>query len=287
MEQLLKLMAAKRNIKGAQSGARTNEKPLRIGAVARQLGISASMIRAWERQGLRRTETPEGAHRFYTKEDIELLCRAIYLRRTRGLNAPAILEQLRGEKLLEGGAPAANKSRLIGKHLRELREERGLSLAEVAKAVEISTGFLSNLERSQTGVSLGIMHRLAQYYGTTLSAIYYESDSPGPFIPKGKGRRLAAGDGVHMELLAWGRIAMEPYIMIIEPGKGSRESYAHHGEEFIYVITGELNIALSGTEYHLGEGDSFYFASNTSHNWHNPGQCAAKVLWINTSATAA
>jgi len=59
-------------------------KPQRIGAVAKQLGISASMIRAWERLGLRREATKEGTHRLYSEKDVELLCRAVYLRRVQG-----------------------------------------------------------------------------------------------------------------------------------------------------------------------------------------------------------
>jgi transcriptional regulator with XRE-family HTH domain len=260
-------------------------KPLRIGAVARQLGISASMIRAWERLGLRREATKEGSHRLYDQADVELLCRAVYLRRSLGLNAPAILAKLHGEGLLgRGEVQSAEKGQLTGKLLRELRLARGLSLAEVAKAAEISTGFLSNLERSQTGVSLGIMHRLAHYYGTTLSAFYYEAESPGPLIRRGEGRPLAGGDGVQMELLAWGKIVMEPHLFTIEPGKGSMESYAHHGEEFLHLISGKLNITLDGKEYQLKQGDSFYFASKTRHSWINPAETPATVLWINTSA---
>jgi len=77
---------------------------------------------------------------------------------------------------------------------------------------------------------------------------------------------------------------MEPHLFTIEPGKGSMESYAHHGEEFLYLISGKLNITLNGTEYHLKHGDSFYFVSKTRHSWYNPGETTATVLWINTSA---
>jgi DNA-binding transcriptional MerR regulator len=266
----------------------SNRKPLRIGAVARQLGISASMIRAWERLGLRREASKVGAHRLYDDADVELLCRAVYLRRVQGLNAPAILAQLRREGLLgvKNQAQPSPKENLTGKHLRALRLARGESLAHVASAVDISIGFLSNLERSQTGVSLGIMHRLAHYYGTTLSAFYYESESPGPLIQKGEGRQLAAGDGVQMELLAWGKIIMEPHLFQIESGKGSSEYYTHHGEEFLYIISGRLDIKLGDQQYKLSKGDSFYFESKTPHSWLNPGKAQAVVLWINAATLA-
>ena len=54
-----------------------------------------------------------------------------------------------------------------------------------------------------------------------------------------------------MELLAWGNTVMEPHLFTIAPGAGSGDSYAHEGEEFIYVLRGVLNIALEGQWYQL------------------------------------
>jgi DNA-binding transcriptional MerR regulator len=263
----------------------TESKSLRIGAVARQLGISPSMIRSWERLGLRREAIEEGQHRIYEERDVELLCRAVYLRRVQGLNAPAIIDQLRREGLLPGTGEqqALTHTQAIGSHLRTLRLERGESLAQVAAAADISIGFLSNLERSQTGVSVGIMHRLAHHYGTTLSEFYYQADSPGPLVPKGKRRLLSSNAGVRMEELAWGNIVMEPHIFHVAPGKGSLEHYTHQGQEFIYLIRGQLAITLDDKEYKLAPGDSFYFESSIRHRWLNPGKSEAVVLWVNTA----
>ena len=263
------------------AGARSQ----RIGAVARQLGISPSMIRSWERMGLRYEATEQGQHRLYEERDVELLCRAVYLRRVQGLNAPAIVDRLRSEGLLpgEGEERTVARTLAIGAHLRALRIERKESLAQVAAAVEISTGFLSNLERSQTGVSVGILHRLARHYGTTLSAFYYRADSPGPLVTKDKRRLLSSSDGVKMEELAWGNIVMEPHIFHVASGKGSLEFYTHQGQEFLYLIQGRLTIVLDDAEYTLGPGDSFYFESSLRHRWWNAGTKEAVVLWVNTA----
>jgi len=267
------------------------DKALRIGAVARQLGISASMIRSWERVGVRRdtgdNSERNGSHRLYNEADIQLLCRAVHLRRVDGLNAPAIVAQLEREGMLKNATavrPVA-RARATGKHLRALRLEKGKSLAEVAEAVDISIGFLSNLERSQTGVSLGIMHRLANYYGTSLSEFFYQADSPGPLVRKGQGRALAGGDGVNMEILAWGKIMMEPHLFHIAPGKGSSDSYTHQGEEFLYLLKGTLTIHLGDEEFALKAGDSFYFQSSVRHSWVNNGRKEAVILWINCDAS--
>ena len=75
-----------------------------------------------------------------------------------------------------------------------------------------------------------------------------------------------------MDLLAWGNTVMEPHLFTIAPGAGSGDSYAHEGEEFIFVLRGTLDISLEGEEYVLQAGDSFYFESNTPHTWRNSGK---------------
>ncbi len=97
---------------------------------------------------------------------------------------------------------------------------------------------------------------------------------------------LDAGPGVRMELLAWGNTLMEPHLFRIAPSAGSGESYAHHGEEFLYILKGKLEISLpNGEIQQLAEGDSFYFESTHEHHWKNPGKTETLVLWINTPPT--
>ena len=126
---------------------------LKIGDVARMVGVSPSVIRSWESLGLTQPHRTESKYRLYTADDVKLLKRARFLRRVRGLNAPAIVELLKREGLVRSspnGAAAA-----IGARLRQLRIRRGLSLAPVAKAAGISVGFLSAIERSQMSASIG------------------------------------------------------------------------------------------------------------------------------------
>src|SRR6478735_6356927 len=119
---------------------------LKIGDVARLEGVSPSVIRSWESLGLTRPRRTASKYRLYGPEDVKLLKRARFLRRVRGLNAPAIVQLLKRNgqvrSVPDGGA------RAIGVRLRQLRVRRGLSLAQVAKSAGISVGFLSALERS-------------------------------------------------------------------------------------------------------------------------------------------
>ena len=256
---------------------------LKIGAVARKVGVSPSVIRSWESLGLSRPQRTASKYRLYSEEDVRLLKRARYLRRVRGLNAPAIVQLLKREGVVRGSKDGSGNS--IGARLRHLRSRRDLSLAEVAKAVGISVGFLSALERSHMSASVGTLRKLARFYKTNILEFFGPADSNSPLVTPAKRKVLQAGKGVHMELLAWGSTVMEPHLFRVAPDAGSGESYSHEGEEFLYILKGELEIALNGQEYRLKQGDSFYFESATPHHWKNPGAKETWIIWVNTPPT--
>jgi len=255
---------------------------LKIGDVARLVGVSSSVIRSWESLGLTRPHRSISKYRLYTPEDVKLLKRARFLRKVRGLNAPAIAQLLKREGLVR---PAANGSAAIGVHLRQMRLRRGLSLAQVAKRVGISVGFLSALERSHMSASVSTLRKLARFYKTNILDFFDAAESNSRLVPSHKRKVLEAGPGVRMELLAWGNTVMEPHLFRIAPRAGSGESYTHEGEEFLHVPQGRLHISVAEEEYRLKPGDSFYFESATPHRWFNPGRTETRVLWVNTPPT--
>jgi len=256
---------------------------LKIGDVARLVGVSPSAIRSWEKLGLTRPRRTASKYRLYTGADVKLLKRARFLRQVRGLNAPAIVQMLKQAGLVR---PASNgAASAIGIRLRQLRKNRKLSLARVARAVGISVGFLSALERSHMSASVSTLRKLARFYKTNILDFYDPTESNSRLVSPEQRKVLEAGPGVRMELLAWGNTVMEPHLFRIAPRAGSGESYAHEGEEFLYVLRGELHIELEEEEYRLKPGDSFYFESATPHSWKNPGRSETWLLWVNTPPT--
>jgi DNA-binding transcriptional MerR regulator/quercetin dioxygenase-like cupin family protein len=256
---------------------------LKIGDVARRVGVSPSVIRSWENLGLTRPRRTKSKYRLYSADDVTLLKRARFLRKVRGLNAAAIVEMLRREGRVR---PAADSNAgAIGSHLRQLRARKKLSLAQVARAAGISVGFLSALERSQMSGSVGTLRKLARFYKTNILDFFDASGASSRRVQPAQRKVLEAGPGVRMELLAWGNAVMEPHLFRVAPQAGSGDSYAHEGEEFIYVLRGALNITLETEEYRLKAGDSFYFESATPHHWKNPGRSETWLLWVNTPPT--
>jgi DNA-binding transcriptional MerR regulator/mannose-6-phosphate isomerase-like protein (cupin superfamily) len=274
--------------KGQSKRAAENTTFLKIGDVASMVGISATAIRSWEKLGLIRPQRTNSQYRLYTADDVKLLKRARFLRRERGLNAPAIVESLRRGGDLPFMQPTpqnSNAAPKLGAMLRRMRTERGLSLSEVAQKAEISVGFLSAIERSHMTASVATLRKLARFYKINILDLFQPSES-NPYLVRPADRKvLAGGKGVRMELLAWGNTAMEPHLFRIAPGAGSGESYSHHGEEFLHVIRGELEIIIAGQKHSLKAGDSLYFDSSMPHEWKNPGKSESSILWVNTPPT--
>jgi DNA-binding transcriptional MerR regulator/quercetin dioxygenase-like cupin family protein len=258
---------------------------LRISDVARIVGVSPSILRSWENLGLVSPARTRSKYRLYTHADVRLLKRAQFLHRNRGMNIPAVVHLLKTQGLLKTVAQRA-KASPVGERLRKLRLSRSYPLAKVAKAAGVSVGFLSALERGHMSASVSTLRRLARFYRMNILSLFDPSQSnPGRVRPDER-KILDAGRGVRMELLSWGNTVMEPHLFRVAPSAGSGESYAHEGEEFLFILQGCLEIELDGGERHrLEEGDSFYFESSTQHRWSNPGTREARVIWVNTPPT--
>jgi len=251
--------------------------------VAKRVGISSSALRAWEALGLVAPQRSESRYRMYADADVRLLQRAIFLRRSRGLNPAAIVHVLRKQGLVSVPADAPQ---LPGQRFRRLRMRRGLSLSRVASATKVSVGFLSALERGQMRCSISTLRRIARFYKTNIMSLFETNGEPQRHVRPSQRKVLETSPGVRMELLAWGNTAMEPHLFRIKPGGGSGESYAHEGEEFLHVLRGEFEISLNKRErYLLKTGDSLYFESSMPHRWKNPGRNEAWILWVNTPPT--
>jgi len=256
---------------------------LRISEVARRLAISSSALRAWEALGLVSPQRTQSRYRMYTEADVRLLQRAIFLRRARGLNPAAIVHVLKKQGVVSAPADAPQ---LPGQRFRRLRMRRKLSLAQVARATNVSVGFLSALERGQMRCSIATLRRIARFYKTNIISLF-ETNGEGQHLVRPSQRKiLETSPKVRMELLAWGNTAMEPHLFRVKPGGGSGESYSHEGEEFLHVLRGEFELWLHNDgHYLLKAGDSLYFESSTPHRWKNPGRAEAWILWVNTPPT--
>jgi DNA-binding transcriptional MerR regulator len=255
---------------------------LRIGDVARSLGVSPSTVRAWERKGLVTSgQSEQGRHRRYGPEDVDKL-RDVRALLSRGYSPPALRELLSGD-----GVPEVA---MVGARLRQARTKRALSIRRAAEIADVSPAYLSLVERGLADPSVSLLQRVASAYGGTLLEFFSAGSDAADetkLVRASQRKHLQGFERVEMEhLVRFPNAVLEIDIFTVAPGGGSGGDYAHEGEEAIFVLEGELNVWLDDVEHHhIAEGDTLYFRSTQRHRWANPGSVPARLFWVNTPPT--
>lgn len=182
--------------------------------------------------------------------------------------------------------PTAAKVRL-GERLRALRQARGLTLQQVAEASGCSRSFLSMLERGQTDVSVTLLQSVAAVFNLSASD-FLPDENNGNFLKvvrQGEApRRVELSAGIHVDVLFTDLLQkIQPVLLTLEPGTEQRNETGHAGEEFIYVLAGEIRLTVHDSPARqLRAGDSAYYPSALPHHIANSSQAAAQILTMST-----
>ncbi len=164
----------------------------------------------------------------------------------------------------------------VGERIKELRERKGLSLKEVADSTGFSTALLSQMENHLVSPSLGTIIKLARALSVKVGDFLGETEGePFTIVRKDERKmvsRFASKEGVKYgysyESLGFDKKDrhMEPFIVTLEPAtvKAAKTS-VHEGEEFIFVLEGEMEVILGNHTDILYPGDSIYYDSIIPH----------------------
>jgi transcriptional regulator with XRE-family HTH domain len=260
---------------------------LYIQQVAQMIGVSASAIRAWEKDGLVSPGRTDSGYRIYTMDDVERLTEIRDLVRIEKLNTAGVKRIMGGAKARAPGADGEDP--MLGPRLKAMRRANGSSLRALAAKTGLSPSYISAVERSISTPSVASLQRLAAALGTNLVDLLGRPSSAQEklVVRAGESQRLPLGiPGVAIDQLSEIETVLEPLLFTLEPGASSVEPYSHEGEEFIYVVEGTFAIRLDGLHEHtLSKGDSITFQSPRPHDWWNPGDEVCTLVWINTPRT--
>jgi transcriptional regulator with XRE-family HTH domain len=181
----------------------------------------------------------------------------------------------------------------IGPKIKHTRLLKGLTLRDLAEAAGCSESLLSKIENGRANPSLKMIHRVASALGTPVAGLFQYGGDPDNIVLRHGQRpvietdQMRRGKGVQLEAViptASGHL-LSGYINHIEPAGESEGPIQHEGEEFGYVLEGEIELNVTGRAYRLSEGDSFHFRSERAHSYRNVGKKKARVLWLNTPPT--
>ena len=174
----------------------------------------------------------------------------------------------------------------IGKKIRALRLENDLTQDELASRLELTKGYISQLENNLTSPSIQTLFSILEVLGTNVQEFFGGESSDVPVVFK-KDDFYEKDDHELRHKISWivpnaQRYQMEPIIIIIESGGQSVIDDPHAGEEFGYVLEGQITVVLNKKRYIVKKGETFYYAANKEHYLINNGSLPAKILWVST-----
>jgi transcriptional regulator with XRE-family HTH domain len=174
----------------------------------------------------------------------------------------------------------------IGPRLREIRKERGLTLADVAHGTGLTKGFISLLERNETAPSVPTLLRICEYLGVRVGSLFDDEVSRSVIRRSDRGEDIFGGFGITDVLLT---PPDQRFLQVIESeiepgGKSGDEPHSFNADaEVIFIVRGMLDVTFGTEHFRLRRGDALTVAPREPHAWINPSKKqTARVLWIIT-----
>ncbi|MBE7059948.1 MAG: cupin domain-containing protein [Ruminococcaceae bacterium] len=173
----------------------------------------------------------------------------------------------------------------IGKKIKILRQGKNLTQDELALRCELSKSFISQLERDLTSPSISTLVDILESLGVTLKEFFSDDEeekivfSPADYF-EAEDENL--GYKVEWIIPNAQKNIMEPIMLTLSPGGTYKEENAHEGEEFGYVLAGNIVIKIGSRKYRVHKGESFCYKPSNTHCISNPGKTTAKIIWVSS-----
>ena len=175
-----------------------------------------------------------------------------------------------------------------GQKVRSSREAQGFTLKEVGAKTGISADVLDRLERGETYLPLGQLIKLSKALSLKMSDVISSGQEPFTIVRSEQRRSFSRfgkskedSHGYEYESLAPNKKdrTMEPFIVTLHPTAADEPS-SHDGQEFIFVLDGEMEVVVGDVRDVLKSGDAVYYDSTSTHLVKAHGDKPAKILAV-------
>ena len=171
----------------------------------------------------------------------------------------------------------------LGKKIKRMRHQKGLTQEELADRCELTKGYISQLENDLNSPSIATLTDILVALGSSLSEFFKEETeekvvfSKEEFIEKDS-------DGVlfHWLIPNAQKNMLEPVLVELSEGVSTARDIPHEGEEFGYVLEGKIAVLLGGKQYLCRKGEAFYYNAGKPHLIVNKSKGKARFLWVST-----
>ena len=172
----------------------------------------------------------------------------------------------------------------VGDRLRELREERNLSMRALARLSGLSANALSMIERGKSTPSVSTLYKLAEAMEVPITCFFRTERPQNNIVFRKANERTRVSfhrglwEGLGGEEFSGD---VEPFMMTLEGGANSgRFPMIHSGHEFVMCLRGQLEYQIENQYFLLGPGDCVLFAADLKHQWRNPGNTVANAIIV-------
>lgn len=168
---------------------------------------------------------------------------------------------------------------LIGEKIRSIRKEKNMTISHLANEIEVTSGYISQIERDLIDPSLSVLKKICKTLDITLSKLFSEESSPGVIlIPSHNRMKVRFSDKRMMYEFLTPSISnskdspnLEVFYYKLDPMCwASDELMVHEAEECNYILEGNVEYHIEGKIYLVEKYDSIYIPANTPHKMYNP-----------------
>ena len=172
----------------------------------------------------------------------------------------------------------------IGERIKNLRQLSNLTQEELAERANLTKGFISQIERDMTSISLDSLVPILDALDENISDFFKEA-SEEKIIYRIKDRVAIEKEKIeNFELLVPGSTnrRLEPILLTLRKGEATPKEKPHEGEEFGFILRGRINLRFGREVLKLKKGECFYLSAEKEHWLHNSSSKEAVILWISS-----
>lgn len=170
---------------------------------------------------------------------------------------------------------------IIGEKIKDLRLSCNLTQEELADRCELTKGYISQIENDLTSPSIATLIDILSALGTNLKEFFDEPDDEKVVFKKDEFiEKVVDGYTLSWVVPNSQKNVMEPIHIVINPDSRTEDDYAHEGEEFGYVLEGEVVLVLGKKRFTVKKGESFYFSPSKTHYLINKKNKKAVLIWV-------
>ena len=158
----------------------------------------------------------------------------------------------------------------IGERLKLLRINQKRTMQEIAEVSELSKSMISKIESNKAVPSVAALIKIAKALGTSISNLLEHGVTLNANVTtqqKAIENLTSTDKGYRIYPYAseFHEKKMQPFLFVARKDEVIPHEVSHEGEEFIYVIKGQMKMQVGEVEYLLTTGDSLYFNCVQKH----------------------